>query len=328
MEPKEARYDRRMTADSFRLRLLLTTLAGWVNRHQQQVIDYLVEENHALREQLRGRRVRLNDDQRRRLAAKGQRLGRRVLRQVATIVTPDTMLRWHRRLIAQKWTSECRRPGRPGLMKEIAALIVRMATENPAWGYSRIQGALKNLDHRVARSTVAKTLKDNGIPPAPKRPSSWRTFLRAHWGAIAGADFFTTEVWTARGLVTYYTLFVLDLRSRRVQILGSTLHPDAAFMTQAARRLTDAVDGFLAGHRVLICNRDAKWTDGFRALLDGAGVRIVMTPVQAPNANAYAERFVRSIREECLDRLILVGERRLLNALKEFVVHYHEERNH
>jgi len=128
--------------------------------------------------------------------------------------------------------------------------------------------------------------------------------------------------------VTYYTLFVLDLRSRRVQILGSTLHPDAAFMTQAARRLTDAVDGFLAGHRVLICDRDAKWTDGFRALLDGAGVRIVMTPVQAPNANAYAERFVRSIREECLDRPILVGERRLLNALKEFMVHYHEERNH
>jgi hypothetical protein len=187
---------------------------------------------------------------------------------------------------------------------------------------------LKNLDHRVARSTVAKTLKDNGIPPAPARSSSWRTFLRAHWGAIAGADFFTTEVWTARGLVTYYTLFVLDLRSRRVQIVGSTLHPDAAFMTQAARRLTDAVDGFLAGHRVLICDRDAKWTDGFRALLDGAGVRIVMTPVQAPNANAYAERFVRSIREECLDRLILVGERRLLNALKEFMVHYHEERNH
>ena len=155
-----------MTADSLPLRLLLATLAGWVNHHQQQVIDYLIEENRALREQLRGRRIRLGDDQRRRLAAKGQRLGRRVLRQVATIVTPDTILRWYRRLIAQKWTSEYRRPGRPRLMKEIATLIVRTATENPAWGYSRIQGALKNLDHRVARSTVAKVLKDNGIPPA------------------------------------------------------------------------------------------------------------------------------------------------------------------
>jgi len=317
-----------MTADSLPLRLLLATLAGWVNRHQQHVIDYLVEENRALREQLRGRRIQLTDEQRRRLATKGQRLGRRVLQQVATIVTPDTILRWYRRLIAQKWTSDCRRPGRPGLMKEIAALIVRMATENPAWGYSRIQGALKNLDHRVARSTVARVLKDKGIPPAPGRPSSWRTFMRAHWGAIAGADFFTTEVWTVRGLVTYYTLFVLDLKSRRVEIVGSTRNPDAAFMGQAARRLTDAVDGFLARHRVLICDRDGKWTDGFRALLEGAGVRIVRTPVQAPNANAYAERFVRSIREECLDRLILFGERRLLHVLKEFVVHYHEEQNH
>jgi putative transposase len=144
-----------MTADLLPVRRLLGTLAGWVNRHQQHVIEHLVEENRALREQLRGRRVRLTDDQRRHLAAKGQRLGRRVLRQVATIVTPDTILCWYRRLIARKWTSECRRPGRPGLMKEIAALIVRMATENPAWGYSRIQGALKKRDHCFARSTVA-----------------------------------------------------------------------------------------------------------------------------------------------------------------------------
>jgi putative transposase len=114
--------------------------------------------------------------------------------------------------------------------------------------------------------------------------------LRAHWGAIAGADFFTTEVWTPRGLVTYYTLFVLDLKSRRVQIVGLTRNPDAAFMVQAARRLTDAVDGFLAGHRVLICDRDSKWMEGFRSRLEGAGVRIVLTPVQAPNANAHAER--------------------------------------
>lgn len=166
-----------------------------------------MEENGVLRKQLKGRRVRLTDDQRRRLAAKGQPLGRRILRQVASIVTPDTILRWHRQLIAQKWTFAPKRPGRPGTMKEIASLIVRMATDNSAWGYSRIHGALKNLDHHVARSTVATVLKDNGIPPAPGRPSSWRTFLRAHWGAIAGADLFTTEVWTARGLVTYYTLF-------------------------------------------------------------------------------------------------------------------------
>jgi transposase InsO family protein len=171
-------------------------------------------------------------------------------------------------------------------------------------------------------------LKDNVLPPAPGRPSSWRTFLRAHWGAIAGADFFTTEVWTPRGLVTYYTLFVIDLRSRRVHVVGSTPNPDAAFMVQAARCLTDAVDGFLANHRVLICDRDGKWTEGFRDVVEGAGVRVVQTPIQAPNANAYAERFVRSVREECLDRLILFGERRLLHVLAEFVAHYHRERNH
>ena len=213
-----------------------------VNRHQQHVIEYLVEENRVLKEQVKGRRLRLTDEQRRRLAAKGRRLGRRVLRQVATIVTPDTILRWHRQLIARKWTVASKRPGRPGIMREISSLILRMATENPAWGYTRIQGALKNLGHEVARTTVAKVLKDNGIPPAPGRPSSWRTFLRAHWGAIAGADFFTTEVWTPRGLVTYYTLFVIDLRSRKVHVASATPNPDAWFMAPVARRLTDAVD--------------------------------------------------------------------------------------
>src|SRR5262245_22497965 len=293
-----------MTADVSRVRLLLVSLAGWINRYQQHVIEYPVEENRVLREQLKGHRLSLKDDQRRRLAAKGYRLRRRLLRRVATIVTPDTILRWHRRLIAEKWRYRRKRPGRPRTMKKIARLIGRMATDNPTWGDSRIQGALKNLDHRVARSTIARVLKEQGIPPVPDRPTSWWTFLRAHWGKIAAADFFTTEVWTARGLVTYHTPFVLDLCTRRVHVAGSTPHPDEAFMTQAARRLTDAVGGFLLGYRALICDRDTKWTDGFRGVIEDAGVRIVQTPIQAPNANAYAERFVRSIREECLDRVI------------------------
>jgi putative transposase len=170
------------------------------------------------------------------------------LRQVATIVTPDTILRWHRHLIARKWTLEPKRPGRPGIMREISSLILRVATENPVWGYTRIQGALKNLGHEVARSTVAKVLRGTGLSPAPDRPSSWGTFVRARWGEIAGADFFTSEVWTPRGMVTYSTLFVIDLRSRRVHVAGSTPTPDGWFMAQAARRLTDIVDGFLAGH--------------------------------------------------------------------------------
>jgi hypothetical protein len=196
-------------ADVFHLQFLLATFAGWVNRHQARVIDYLVEENRVLSEQLRGRRLRLTDNQRRRLAAKGVAIGRSVLAKIATIVTPDTILRWHRRLVAGKWTRPGPRVGRPGLLKQIQQLIVRMAKDNSSWGYCRIQGELKKLGHTVARSTIAKTLKASGIPPSPERPTSWRTFLRAHADVIAAADFFTTEVWTAGGLVTYYVLFVV-----------------------------------------------------------------------------------------------------------------------
>ena len=162
------------------LQLLLATFTGWVNREQGQIVAYLVEENRVLREQLGERRLRLTDNQQRRLAAKGKPLGWRLLHRVATIVTPDTIMRWHRRLIAAKWTHPSKRVGRPGIIKAIRELIVRMATDNAGWGYCRIQGELKKLDHRVARSTIAKTLKEHGIKPAPDRPTSWRTFLRSH----------------------------------------------------------------------------------------------------------------------------------------------------
>jgi hypothetical protein len=201
-----------------------------------------------------------------------------------------------RQLIARKWTYAKRRGGRPGVLAEIRRLVVRMAEENPTWGYTRIVGALKNVGHRVSRSSIARILKAHGIPPVPERPTSWQTFLHAHWGAIAVADFFTTEVWTWRGLVTYYTVFVLDLASRRVQIVGSTLHPRDVFMQQVVRMLTAAEDGLLVHHHVLICDRDTKWSAPVRARLGEAGVRVVQTPYQAPNANAYSERFVRSIR--------------------------------
>jgi transposase InsO family protein len=277
---------------------------------------------------LRGRRLLLTDDQRRRLAVRGQRLGRARLREVATIVTPDTILRWHRQLIARKWTYAKGQHRRTGVLAEIRRLVVRMAEENPLWGYTRIRGALKNVGHRVGRSTIARILKTQGIPPVPERPTSWQTFLRAHWGAIAGADFFTTEVWTWQGLVTYYTVFVMDLASRRVQIVGSTPSPNDLFMRQLGRTLTAADEGVLVGHRVLICDRDTKWSAPVRAGLREAGICVVQTPFQAPNANAYAERFVRSIKHECLNRVIVFGERHLRRTIAEFVEHYHGERNH
>jgi hypothetical protein len=312
----------------FSLRVLLAALAGWLDHRQQEALAYLIEENRVLRGQLRGRRLRLSDDDRRRLAVRGQRLGRRGLRQVATIVTPDTILRWHRQLIARKWTYAKERSSRRGVLTEIRRLVVRMAEENPAWGYTRIRGALKSVGHRVGRSMIARILKAPGIPPVPERPTSWQTLLRAQWGAIAGADFFTTEVWTWRGLVTYYTVFVIDLASRRVQIAGSTPDPHDVCMRQVARTLTAADDGLLVGHRILICDRDAKWSAPVRARLKEAGIRVVQTPYQAPNANAYTERFVRSIKEEYLSRVIPFGERHLRRTIAEFVTHYHGERNH
>jgi putative transposase len=270
----------------------------------------------------------LTDADRRRLAALAHRLGRRVLRDVATVATPDTLLRWHRQLIARKWTAARRHTSRQGVMAEIRQLVVRMAQENPTWGYTRIQGALQNVGHRVGRSTIRRSLRAAGLPPAPQRPTSWQTFLKAHWGIVAGADFFTTEVWTWSGLVTDYTVFVIDLASRRVQILGSTAHPDAMFMRQVVRQLTHADEGLLGPAYVLICDRDSKWSPDVHRVLRDAGVWVVVTPIRAPNANAYAERFVRSIKEECLDRLIPIGETHFRRAVAEFVEHYHGERNH
>ena len=314
--------------DFLPLQLLLVTFAGWVNRRQVEIIEYLVEENRVLKEQLRGQRLRLTDHQRRRLAAKGKILGRRLLARITTIVTPDTILRWHRRLIAAKWDYATKRVGRPGIMKMIRELIVRMATNNATWGYCRIQGELKKLDHRVARSTIAKTLKDNGIRPSPERPTSWRTFLRAHADSIAATDFFTAEVWTARGLTTYYVLFVIHHATRAVHIAGITTNPDSAFMAQVARNLTDPVDGFLRDKRHLILDLDTKFTVQFRRILHNAGVTVVRTAYQAPNMNAFAERWVLSAKSECLDKTILFGEQSLRRALREYGAHFHHERPH
>jgi len=316
--------------ESIHLQLLLATFAGWVGRQQSHVIAYLIEENRILKEQLEssGKRLHFTDDQRCRLAAKGRPLGRRVLRRIATIVTPDTILAWHRKLIAAKWTYPRKRVGRPGVMMEIREPIVRMAKDNPSWGYARIQGELKHLDHRVARSTIAKVLKEHGIKPSPDRPMSWATFVRSHAHLIAAADFFTTEVWTARGLVRHFTLFVIDIATRRVCIAGTTTNPTSAWMEQIARNLTDCEEGFLTGRRFLIIDRDAIFSPRFKSILSDTGVEILLTAYQAPNMNAYAERFVRSIKSECLDQMIFLGRESLVRAITEYVAHYHDERSH
>jgi len=312
-------------------RFVLIAVAGGMNQRQLQVIDYLREENRVLREQLGGRRLRLNDDQRRRLAAKAKGLGRKLLAEVATIVTPETLLSWHRKLIAQKYDgSRKRAPGRPRSAAQIETLVVRMAGENRDWGYRRIQGALSNLGHNIARSTIAAILKRHGMEPAPERSrkTTWKEFLSRHWELLVAADFFTVEVWTRRGLRRFLVLFFIELSTRKVEIAGIATLANGLWMSQIGRNLMDADDGLLIGKRYLIHDRDPLFTTEFLDMLADIGVKSVKLPSRSPNLNAHAERFVRSIKESCLDRVIFFGERSLRKGIHEFVAHYHVERNH
>src|SRR6476660_4994714 len=312
-------------------RFLVISVAGWMNQRQLLVIDYLREENRVLREQLGERRLRLNDDQRRRLAAKAKGLGRKILAEVATIVTPETLLAWHRKLIAQKYDgSEKRGPGRPRTADEIETLVIRMAEENRDWGYRRIQGALFNLGHEIARSTIAQILKRHGIEPAPERSrkTTWKEFLSRHWELIVATDFFTVEAWTRRGLQRFIVRFFIDLSTRKVEIAGIAQVANGLWMSQIARNLTDAEEGILTGKRYLIHDRDPLFTSEFLTMIADAGVKSVKLPPRSPNLNAYAERFVRTIKESCLERMILFGEESWRTAVHNFVAHYHTERNH
>jgi transposase InsO family protein len=215
-------------------------------------------------------------------------------------------------------------------MKTIGDLVLRMALENPSWGYTRIRGALTNLGHQVGRGTIANILRDSGIEPAPERGAHtrWSTFLKAHWECLTATDFMSVEVCTIKGLVTQYILFFIDIASRSVYVAGITPHPDNSWMTQIARNITDVDEGFLRGKRYLILDRDAKYSDGFRNALVREGVHIVRLPPRSPNLNAFAERFVRSIKEECLNRMIFFGQASLWHAITQFMTHYHGERNH
>ncbi len=313
--------------------LLLIGLSGWINRQQQAAIEFQRTEVQVLRELLGKKRLLLNDDQRRRLAVKGQVFGRKLLDEVATIVTPDTILRWHRQLVAAKWDySRCRKnpPGRPAVSEEVTKLVLQLARENPTWGYDRIQGAVANLGHVVSDSTVGNILRAHGIEPAPerKRHTTWKTFLKAHWETLSAIDFTTIEVWTRGGLVTFYLLFVMQIASRRVHFAGCTTNPDATWMKQVARNLTNCEDGFLNQSRYLLLDRDAKFTEEFQRILKQSGVEPLLLPPRSPNLNAHLERFMRSIKDECLSRMIFFDENALRNAARQFLAHYHAERNH
>ena len=310
---------------------ILAYITGTVDQELLLRNEYLVAENRILREQVNGRLL-LSDSEKKTLAEIGYWLGRKALADVANAAKPDTILGWYRKLVARKFdgSKARRRVGRPQVDDDVEQLIVCMARENPSWGYDRIAGALANLGHRVSDQTVGNVLRRHGIPPAPqrKRTTTWAAFIRAHLAVLAGTDFFSVEVFTLRGLVTYYVLFFIHLETRRVNIAGITIHPDERWMQQIARNVTMEEWGVLQNCRYLLHDRDAKYTRSFRAIIDSGHVTTLALPARSPNLNAYAERWVRSVKEECLSNLILFGERSLRRALREYVSHFHAERNH
>ena len=310
---------------------LLAYVTGLVNQRLLLQCEYLAAENRILRSHL-PRRLRLSDPQRSTLAEIGKRLGRTQLAEVACVAKPDTILAWYRRLIARKFDGSKQRsyPGRPRIDAAVEALIVCLARENSGWGYDRIVGALANLGHQVSDQTVGNTLKRYGIAPAPQRKhkTTWKKFIRAPMAVLAGTDFFAVEVLTWRGLVTYYVLFFLHLETRRVTLAGITRHPTEAWMMQMARNAMDETSGCLRAQRYLLHGRDAKFCSAFDEMLRTGGTQCLTLPARSPNLNAFAERWVRSVKEECLSKLILFGEASLERALREFIVHFHGERNH
>ena len=242
----------------------------------------------------------------------------------AFVVTPRTLLWWHRELVRRKWTYRRRGPGRPKLDPETVELIVRMARDNPMWGYLRIRGELLKLGVRVSATTIRAVLRRHGLGPAPRRSGpGWKEFLRQQAAGILASDFFTVEtVW----LKTLYVLFVIELSTRRVHLCGVTAHPDSAWVTQQARNLVIA--DRLENVRFLVRDRDAKYSGPFDEVFLSEGVRIVKTPVRAPRANAFAERWVRTARRECLDHVLILGRRHLERVLRGFIAHYDAERPH
>jgi putative transposase len=289
-------------------------------RSKELEILVLRHELSILRRQVQ--RPQLREADRVLLAALSRALPRRAWSVFS--VSPWTLLRWHQRLVARRWTYPHRRQGRPPIDLDLQALIVRLARENPAWGYRRIVGELRGLGVTVSASSVRSILIRHRLPPAPERDSAnWQLLLRQQAATILACDFLTVEtVWLTR----IYVLFFVSLERRRIEFVASTSNPDGRWVAQQARNLLMLLADRKQSFRFLLHDRDSKFSGGFNEVFRSEGMKIVRTPIRAPNANAYAERWVGTLRRECLDRILIVNRRQLEHVLRVYTAHYNRQR--
>ena len=311
---------------------MMTCLAYCVDKELWKAIDYLKEQVRVLKEQQeKDKRILLNDRQRVRLAAKAKRLTRELLEATTILFTPETVLGWYCKLIAQKYdgSENCKNPGPPRMSQEIIDLVIRFKQENPHWGYTRIRDYIVHLGYKIGETTVKNILLENGLDPEPDltRKTTWKEFIKSHWEVLAACDLFSIELFVKGKLVRCMVFFALHVATRRVEILGIDAQPDGPWMEQIARNVSGE-GGFLAGKKYLIHDRDPLFTQKFASILKTAGVEPVRLPPRSPNLNAHAERFVQSVKEECLDHLILFSEEQLRHVLTEYLRYYHHERIH
>jgi transposase len=317
------------------LQFLITMIACGINERMQRELDYTQEEVRVLKEILAALtgsgRISFTADQRRRLAIASKALSPEERKKCCQIVKPGTILGWFRQTAARKYDSSKAKVGRPRKKKDIRKLVIEMALANLGWGYTKIRDALRTgLKIEIGRTTVANILLEEGIEPAPEREKkrTWKRFMKSHWDTLCACDFFSVEALGPFGTVRYMVFFVIELKSRAVEIAGIAVDPGEEWMKQVARNLTDPVDGFLRGAKYLIHDRDPLFSKAFIAILKAGGVKSVKIPAQSPNCNPYAERFVKTIKYESLNHFVIFGERHLRHLIKEFVEHYMTERFH
>ncbi len=314
---------------------LITYLAYCIDKEHYKAIDYLREQVRVLIEhqEKENKRILLTNSQRMRVAAKAKRLSRKMLVRCTELFTADTVIRWHQKLIAEKYDGSQNRTyaGRPPITEEIVNLVIRFKQENSRWGYRRIRDQVVYLGYAISKSSVKNILIENGHDPEPDLTvrSTWHEFIKSHWDVLTACDFFTIELLVGRKLIRCTVFFVMELATRKVFFAPVKPQPDGSYMLQVAKSLTDSEDGFLHGKRYLIHDRDPLYrTDGFHGILKSSGIEPVKLPARSPNLNSYSERFVKSIKSECLDHLILSSVQQLEYVLQQYSEYYHHERIH